>query len=270
MNETTTQAAAETVVLTQKPTNIPPIEFKRNSYGLLEHVNYKFDENGLVDYRDMIPRQYLVLNRQKEAEIQKVYGKTMDEAQKAFQAGEIEIEDKYLLILLAGIKYLSTLRGFSSVSYQLYPKQDGISAVCAINWVKNYETNNQEVFFSSMADATYDNTQSFAKLYLTATAENRAFVRAVRNFLRIHIVGQDEVGTGKFAESEEQTVTSAPTPHKILQDILDKKNSSFEIIKKKYITEGFEGAAEWKSITDIPKSTVLEIIGRINKKQQAN
>ena len=106
-----------------------------------------------------------------------------------------KLEDKDLLILLGGIKELAQIRGFKSVGYSI-PSATPIyvMAACTIAWVGNYETNNEDIIFEALADASPDNTQSFAKNYLAAIAENRAFVRCVRNFLKINIVGQDEVG----------------------------------------------------------------------------
>ena len=52
-----------------------------------------------------------------------------------------------------------------------------------ITYLPNYETNFKEVTFSDVANATIENTSSFAKKFLETIACNRAFVRCVRNFL---------------------------------------------------------------------------------------
>ena len=44
--------------------NIPPTEFIRNKYGLLNNVNYVFDESGRVNWRKMVAPEFLVPNKQ--------------------------------------------------------------------------------------------------------------------------------------------------------------------------------------------------------------
>ena len=64
---------------------------------------------------------------------------------------------------------------------------------CNITYLPNYETNFKEVTFSDVANAAIENTSSFIKKFLETIACNRAFVRCVRNFLNVHIVGDDEI-----------------------------------------------------------------------------
>ena len=68
-----------------------------------------------------------------------------------------------------------------------------VAVSCNITYLPNYETNFKEVTFSDVANATIENTSSFAKKFLETIACNRAFVRCVRNFLNVHIVGDDEI-----------------------------------------------------------------------------
>ena len=146
-----------------------------------------------------------------------------------------KLEDKDLLILLGGIKELAQIRGFKSVGYSI-PSATPIyvMAACTIAWVGNYETNNEDIIFEALADASPDNTQSFAKNYLAAIAENRAFVRCVRNFLKINIVGQDEVGAK--TSFEDLAPENPVSPTAVLSSLMKEKNISLEQVKDRKST----------------------------------
>ena len=148
---------------------------KRDDNGLLSDVNYVFNDEGLIDWRKMIKPEYLVINK--------------DSAK-----GETDInklKDWQLIILLGGIKELAQIRGYTNVTYDVVsPNSDYVVATCNITWRPNYETEGQEVVFSAIGDASPNNTTGFGRAFLAACAENRAFVRCVRNFLRINIVGK--------------------------------------------------------------------------------
>jgi hypothetical protein len=242
-----------------EPQNIPPFPFTRNDFGLLKHVNYTFNQDGTINWRAMVKKEHLVFNRQMTEEIEKKYGKPLSEL------SVTEVEDRYLLILLAGLKELSQLRGFTSVTYKFDAIAGfGVAAVCKITWIPNYETGSTEITFEAMADASSRNTTGFAKNYLMAIAENRAFVRAIRNFLRIHVVGQDEVGT------TEEAATTSVSPHSVLKQLLDVRGIMFEKMQNKLIAEKYEGAESWKQLEDIPEEKVYELMGRITSKAQKN
>ena len=227
---------------------------KRNANGLISQpkVDYVFTEEGMIDWRKMVKPDFLVPNRQKtkETDISK-------------------LEDKDLLILLGGIKNLAHLRGYTDVRYDVQtPCPTYVVATCSITWIPNNETEGQVITFGGIGDASVENCSSFAKLFLGPIAENRAFVRCVRNFLRINIVGQDEVPNGfKFTE---ETAPSAnqTSPHYLLEAVMKEKNLSFAIIKNKLIKEDFSNAESLQAISDIPKSKVFELIDRIKKVKQ--
>ncbi len=223
--------------------SIPPKVLKRNEYGLLEDppIPYVFNEDGYVNWRKMIRPEFLVPNKQRtqETDISK-------------------LEDKDLLILLGGIKELAQIRGFTCVSYDVPEAGPNyVIASCYINWIGNYETADREVSFQSIADASPDNTQSFARNYLAAIAENRAFVRCVRNFLKINIVGQEEIGTKVIDEPAPENPMSPAT---VLYNLMKEKNISFEQIQKRLIKDKYEKAEEITSINDLSKPKIFELI----------
>jgi hypothetical protein len=226
----------------------PPKTLKRNEFGLLENppIPYVFNEDGYVNWRKMIRPEFLVANKQRtqETDISK-------------------LEDKDLLILLGGIKELAQIRGFTCVSYDVPEAGPNyVIASCYINWIGNYETSNADVSFQSLADASPDNTQSFARNYLAAIAENRAFVRCVRNFLKINIVGQEEIGVKVIDEPGSDNPMS---PAAVLHSLMKEKGVSFDQIQKRLIKDKYEKAEEMTSINDISKPKIFELIERIKK-----
>lgn len=230
---------------------IPPSLFDRNKYGLLENgkVNYLFNEDGTINWRGMVKTQYLVPNRQKTQEVD-----------------VSKLEDKDLLILLGGIKELAQIRGYTSVEYNVVAATDSYFATsCKITWIPNYETGGREVVFEALADATSNNTKSFARFFLAAIAENRAFVRCVRNFLKINIVSQEELGDAKLLEESVQTAENPTSPHVLLEKVMRDKNISFEQLKKKLVKEKVENVENINSISDIPKVKIFELIERVKK-----
>ena len=222
---------------------------KRDENGLITEpkVEYVFSEDGFIDWRKMVKPEYLVANRQKS------------------QGLDItELDDKDLLILLGGIKELAQIRGYSSVEYDVKtPSPDYVAAVCKIKWIPNFETEGREVVFSAMADASPANTHSFASDYLAAIAENRSFVRCVRNFLRINIVGQDEVGGNKPQQKSSNDNAAHFDPKDHLSSLMKQKGISFEKLKEKLIKENYDSAEDLTSVRDIPNIKIFELIDRI-------
>ena len=233
----------------------PNEKLKRNEDGLLSNppVDYVLNEDGSVNWRKMVRTEFLVANKQRTQ-----------------QTDVSQLEDRDLLILLGGIKELAQIRGFTDVCYTVHTaSQEYFSTTCTIEWVPNYETDNKVVSFSALADAHQDNTYSFASNFLAATAENRAFVRCVRNFLKINIVGQEEMGGGKQVFSQTTAKASAPKtdsdPTSLLQKVMDSKGVSFDMVKTRLLDEDFPKADSFESTKDIPKTKTFELIARLKK-----
>ena len=149
-----------------------PAKFKRNPFGLLDYVDYEFNEDGSVNWRSMIKDEHLFPNKS-----------WFDLRKKDVPRSIVGLKDHQLLIKLSGIKELAKLRGFSDVSYEVVKCEiDHVAAICHMKFLPNYETSGQAVEFQDMANATFDNTSSFATKFLETIACNRAFVRCVRNF----------------------------------------------------------------------------------------
>lgn len=232
-------------------TQIPPNFINRNQYGLLENsnINYIYNDDGTINWRKMVKQEYLVPNRQKTQE-----------------TDVSKLEDKDLLILLGGIKELAQIRGYTTVEYKVVAATDSYFATsCRITWIPNYETDGKEIIFEALADATVNNTKSFARFFLAAIAENRAFVRCVRNFLKINIVSQEELGDAKLLDESSSASDNPTSPYTLLEKVMKDKNISLEQLKKKLIKEKFDNAEQINSLTDISKSKIFELIERIKK-----
>jgi len=229
----------------------PPNIITRNQYGLLENasINYIYNDDGTINWRKMVKTEYLVPNRQKTQE-----------------TDVSKLEDKDLLILLGGIKELAQIRGYTSVEYKVVTASENYFATsCRITWIPNYETGGREIVFEALADATSGNTKSFARFFLAAIAENRAFVRCVRNFLKINIVSQEELGDAKLLDESNTSVDNPTSPHALLEKVMKDKGISIEQLKKKLAKEKFDNAENITTLSDIPKSKIFELIERIKK-----
>lgn len=234
-----------------KPT---PFElFTRNEHGLLNNppIPYVFNEDGSVNWRKMIRPEYLVSMNPNEPDISK-------------------LGDKELLILLGGIKELAQVRGYYSVKYSIAKASpEYVCAICTISWIGNYETGGETVSFEAIADTHFDNTSGVSQIYLSAIAENRAFVRAVRNFLKIDIVGKDEIKDANkiqsSASSSNYNPKQAPTHFRLLAEVMEKKNIVFNDVKKRLIKDNYPNAESIDRIEDIDSNTVFGLIERIKE-----
>jgi hypothetical protein len=239
------------VNLESSKAQIPPNIITRNRYGLLENgsINYIYNEDGSINWRKMVKQEYLVPNRQKTQE-----------------TDVSKLEDKDLLILLGGIKELAQIRGYTNVEYKVVAASESYFATsCRITWIPNYETDGREIVFEALADATCNNTKSFARFFLAAIAENRAFVRCVRNFLKINIVSQEELGDAKLIDEVNSIQDNPTSPYVLLEKVMKDKGISFDNLKSKLVKEKFDNAENINSINDISKVKIFELIDRIKK-----
>jgi len=242
-----------------------PDIYKRNEHGLLENVDYVFNEDGSVDWRAMIKEEFLYPNKG-----------WFDSRSQPVPTSSEGLEDKQLLIMLGGIKELAKMRGYSTVAFDVVHSSDGyVTAKCMINWNKNYETQD-EVVYEDYANATLANTDNFCAKFLETIACNRAFVRCVRNYLNIHIVGADEIDKSKGAPAqtyESDSEFSITTPVDLLQKTLRDKHSvdSFddckELLRELWKSDKYrnEDAKEWSSYKDIPTKEARKLIVALNK-----
>lgn len=242
-----------------------PDIYKRNEHGLLENVDYVFNEDGSIDWRSMIKPEFLYPNKG-----------WFDARNKPIPNTIEGLDDKQLLIMLGGIKELAKMRGYCGVEFKVDNISDGyVTAKCTIHWHKNYESVNEySTSYEDVANATLANTDAFCAKFLETIACNRAFVRCVRNYLNIHIVGADEIDKSKGAAQAVESEAVAPiTPVGLLQKTLRDKHQvdSFEgckeLLRDLWKDEKYrnESAKKWGSFTDIPAKEARKLISVLNQ-----
>lgn len=239
--------------MSELPTCIPPKLFSRNEFGLIcsREINYLYKEDGSVDWRRIVPPQFIVPNRQRTKE-----------------SDPSKLEDRDLLILLAGIKELASIRGYESVTYSLSaPTPELVMASCQIKWIPNFETEGRSIVSGGAGDATPYNTTGFGKQFLSPIAENRAFIRCVRTFLKVNVVGFEEINPQNPAGLQEDVgPESAPVDlKKLLSDAMDSKGVTFAGLKKRLQDENYNEVEKLQSISDLPEWKIFELTGRIKK-----
>ena len=186
------------------------------------------------------------------------------------------LADNQLLIKLGGLKELAKLRGYSKVSYEVIKcERDHVVVKCQISWkalVDGMKILEDPCSFEDMANATLENTNDFCSKFLETIATNRAFVRCVRNFLSINIVGDDEIDKSKnklpFYENAEVIMDGDISPQGLLKRHISKKLSvdSFDDFKdhlrKLWVNGEYqnEKVAEWSSFKDIPARECRKLI----------
>jgi hypothetical protein len=180
--------------------------------------------------------------------------------------------DHQLLIKLSGIKELAKLRGFSDVAYEVVKcEPDHVAVICRVTFLPNYETGGKSVVFQDMANATLNNTSNFATKFLETIACNRAFVRAVRNFLNVHIVGDDEIDKSA-APAPTASVNMGLTPSSMVEGLAKEKLScanfeEFRAVLRDWWQSGKyknNDVKDWNDYDDIPASQARVLMKLIN------
>ena len=249
-------------------------KYSRSKDGLLKSVEYEYNEDGSVNWRAMVDPKHLFPNKS-----------WFEARNKAGPTSVDGLQDYQLLIKLAGIKELAKLRGYNSVRYNVIKcEKDHVSIKCEISWIPNFENPISEsdfipasTHFEDVANATTDNTSSFATKFLETIAANRAFVRCVRNFLNVHIVGDDEIdksnGTPQHPETEEVEPIKILTPNGVLESLASSKlkcasYTDFKDKLRELWTIGVyknESAKDWGTYDDIPAKEARLLINIIKQ-----
>ncbi len=266
--------------MSENNTPSPFEKYLRNEHGLISSVEYIFNEDGSVNWRAMIKPEFLYPN------------KDWFEIRKQNVPNSIEgLEDRQLLIMLGGIKELAKLRGIRSVSYNVsHPSENYVVAQCSIEWIGNYETGYKPSYYEDIANATSHNTDDFCLKFLETIACNRAFVRCVRNFLNVHIVGADEIDKSKnrVADISDLIVSNAIpiTPQGTLEKAINEKLKiqsfdKFKVFLREIwknakeanntdIVEVLDDAKNWNTYKDIPAKSSRVLLKVINEHQKNN
>ena len=249
---------------------IGPELYKRDQHGLLINKDYVYNEDGSVNWRAMIPKQFLYIRKEWFTSRNKEVPDSPD-----------GLEDNQLAIMLGGIKELAKLRGYEKVKFKIsHHGTNYVVAKCCIRWIGNYETTDSQDFkipisYEEVGNATADNTNEFCLKFLETIACNRAFVRCVRNFLNIHIVGVDELDNSEEAQkcNIEDSKERAFTPTAMLKKtVANKLKVNFNEFKEGFLKELWksnkyrnEDAKNWKSFEDIPAKEARKLMDQVKK-----
>lgn len=233
---------------------------KRLENGLLEGIEYKKDEFGFIDWRALIPTKYLFPNNEKLAALGKEAADSID-----------GLDDSMILIKLAGIKWLAKVRGFTGV----YFKTESITPYpvvrCEISWIPN-EEHPTGATYEEIASCNAENADELSLKFRESIAANRAFVRCVRNFLNVNIVGEEEVfnkAISSPSESPESPEKFAVTPQDILLNNAKKKGftlaSLIELANKEGAAIPLECSSEKDFCTLLEPKIARKLLKAIKK-----
>lgn len=257
---------------TLSPREIATRKFQRDEHGLLPDVPYVFDDMGAINWRALVSDKYLYVN------------KGWFEAKGKEAPESIEgLKDNQLLIMLGGIRELAKIRGFDSLKFDVLESSKERAVVsCSMYFTPNYE-NPDGVNYCEVANATIENTDGFGEKFLEAFAANRAFIRCVRNFLNVNIVGFDEIdkSANKPEKEKEALNKNSFTPQGTL--IKAAKNLGYEtfadfkpFIKKlkeegywKYEKENNDGKI-WESFEDVHPKEARKLVTACKKWAKEN
>lgn len=234
--------------ITLVPAHKTTLSFKRDESGLLPNINYQYNEDGSINWRAMVDSKYLYVNKE-----------AFTRRNEPIPTSVEGLKDSELIISLQGLKCLAALRGFKSVTYRPVTAGTEYSGViCRIDWIGNFETNMEVVAFEDGAGASLMNTSEMIQTYLLETACNRAFARAIRNFLRIGIVSKEELPPAE----KPKAATNKISPSSLLSDLMKEKSKTFADVKEKLIKEGKSVWSKYNDWKDIPPDEAFQLIER--------
>lgn len=257
----------------------------RDERNLLKSVEHSYNPDGTVNWRAMLKPEYLYPNPDFFKNRRIDVPDTTD-----------GLEDRQLLIYLAGLKEVAKIRGFRSVRFELNTlNAEHIQAKCQIVWMPNFETNFEEVVYEEYASASKLNSDIFGMKFPEAIACNRAFVRCVRNYLNINIVGADELdksnGRSFSSQETEQASVGADSsnlsPQGLLKNSFISKHGGNDDIKaftkfmrgvykkleetspekSKGIANAMAEADTWESFESMPSKSARTLLSILNERK---
>lgn len=233
-------------------------KIERDENGLVKGIDYVFDEHGYVDWRRTLPKKFFYVKDEN------------------YQHEDIDkVPDSKLLINLDGIKWLAKIRGCEYIKYPVVESStDFCTAVCEIKWIPNFETEDRSVIHSSIGYSTLDNTDDFMSPYLGPDAENKAFIRAVRTFLRINVCGKEEIGginTHKKAKVKKEAKNEYGSSNvtELILDCMNKLNIDFTTVLNQLKKDGETFEKDPQNINELHsmKPTLsMKLLSRMKKK----
>lgn len=232
----------------------------RGSDGLLKNVNYIFDEYGFVNWRAMIKPEHVVLNKNAVVKtLGRDYNSLTDAEKKKYLE---EWPDSKKVILLAGFKDVARLRGYKSIRNEVQQVGDKVIVSCTIYWANNFENPGGEYdnySYTAVASAAPSNVAPEYSQFLEAIACNRAFCRAVRESLGIHVVSEDELDPNKTEEVKELTPTN---PKGMLKKLCKDKGVEFDTVKAALTGMSLDNS-DWVSFETLTPAAAMAVLDKI-------
>lgn len=221
----------------------PPI---RDANGLLPTIPYTYTTDGRINWRALVPPQYLYVSSEFEIEV-----KTTQNVNSKWDIDVTKVPDKQLVITLAGLKWLARVRGLKAVrASDLHVTDTEVTSVCTVEFIPNRD-DPEGLTVGVQASASVYSVSGKFQLYLAALAQNRAYSRAVKDALGIEILGAEEVDFKASKAFEEQlkrgnnplirsaaqvtvdepTKANNPTPVGFLEKLCGDNKITFEALK---------------------------------------
>jgi hypothetical protein len=224
----------------------------RDVNGFLKTVTLPLKENGLINWRKIISKEHLALNRYNLAgRGVSIESMSQDEISKLID----ESPEEDLVIKLGGFRELAAIRGFEEIDSKIEGfNQDGVSIKVTIKWIANQE-NPRGLTVSAIASASPANTDQLFSKFLETIAENRAFIRAVRNSLGIISLGQDE-----FKQEDVKIEAQNVKIQSLLGQAMEKAGVSLEGLKIASSDKGFIWNDKWTSVEKIDPAAAMSFI----------
>ncbi len=210
--------------------------------------------DGTPDWRSVLKSEHLYIKKEHKAKVATELGLTPADLEDPLFDNK-RVNDRYLVIRKAGILELAALRGYRKAPPEVvHAQRDFVIVQTHITWLP-FE-GQDEVVTGGVGEATPENTSKMGCAYLAASAENRAFSRAVRQFLKIDIVSSDELGGGDVAPESDaaptvSSVTNSVTPQGVLEKTAIEHKASFDSIKNAAIKRFVSDTEEAKTKPDL-------------------
>jgi hypothetical protein len=248
--------------------NVPPKQSIRNSFGLLEDVNYVFKEDGSIDWLRMCPPNNIYIKPLKPnqiAELEAKYDKPINDIKPI----EDNVEEKYLAISLAGLRQLARIKGYSSVDFDVKEANPNYACVkCTVNWLPNYESQGLSLTRSDVASVIPETTNWMTKSYIAELAANRAEARVLRTSMGIVCVSREELSPNQKEEAQmEEAESGSPIAPKniALKKIKELGFSSFADVLKAFNKINIVKYNDYDKLDKVPGEMIMGLMGDLNK-----
>tara|TARA_R110000822_G_scaffold110654_7_gene241028 strand:- start:3607 stop:4395 length:789 start_codon:yes stop_codon:yes gene_type:complete len=224
----------------RKPKNIWDID------GLLcNGVDYEFGESGCVDWKATLLKRMDLLMPNRSW-----FFRNNQEPPRDISDIEDPKEDQMALTLKA-THWLLNSRGYRDITYKpIIRTEDEFRKIatysCKITFKGNYETNFEDVSYEAIASASNTNVVGVISMeYLDSTAQNRALSRAVRGFLNVNIVSDEEMGDDRARIRQEK------------EDLKSSDVSYPTLLKKKWQEK--TGGSDFQAFKSYMKENMIDV-----------